>query len=97
MLDESCTPYSKEEELNMICRGAEEARNRFPQLLEAAERGEATIITRHGRPVAAVVPIGAYHAAVRQEPLLPVAGSGHGLWGKDSTRTIRRLRNEWSR
>jgi prevent-host-death family protein len=78
-------------------KGAEEARNQLPDLLAAAEKGRSTIITRHGRPVAALVPFAAYGAAVRQQPLLPLAGSGRGLWGKNSTRTIRRLRDEWSR
>ena len=81
----------------MLRKGAEEARNRFPQLLEAAEKGESTIITRHGRPVAAVVPIAAYSTALGQQPLIPAAGTGRGLWGKNSTRMIRRLRDEWSR
>ena len=84
--------------VNLILRkGAEEARNQLPDLLDAAEKGRSTIITKHGRPVAALVPIEAYSAAVRQQPLMPVAGSGHGLWGKDSTRTVRKLRDEWSR
>lgn len=78
-------------------KGAEEARNQLPELLEAAEKGEATIITRHGRPVAALIPIAAYSATRRQQSLVPLAGSGRGLWGKDSARTIRRLRDEWSR
>jgi prevent-host-death family protein len=78
-------------------KGAEEARNQLPDLLEAAEKGRSTIITRHGHPVAALVPIEAYGATVRQQPLVPVAGSGRGLWGKDSARTLRRLRDEWSR
>jgi prevent-host-death family protein len=78
-------------------RGAEEARSQLPELLEAAEQGESTIITRHGRPVAALIPIDDYEASARQQPLLPSAGSGRGLWGKDSTRTLRRLRSEWSR
>lgn len=78
-------------------KGAEEARTHLPDLLEAAENGRPTIITRRGRPVAALVPIDAYGSAVRQEPLLSVAGSGRGLWGKDSTRTLRKLRDEWGR
>src|SRR5271165_2847974 len=81
----------------MLRKGAEEARNQLPDLLEAAEKGRSTIITRHGRPVAAQVPIAAYGAAVRQQPLTPVEGSGPGLWGKHSTRTVRKLREEWSR
>src|SRR5260221_14611253 len=78
-------------------KGAEEARNQLPDLLDAAEKGRSTIITRHGRPVAALVPIEAYGAAIRQQPLMPAAGSGRGLWGKNSTRTLRKLRDEWNR
>jgi len=78
-------------------KGAEEARNQLPDLLDAAGKGRSTIITRHGRPVAALVPIEAYGAAIRQQPLISVAGSGRGLWGKNSTRTLRKLRAEWSR
>lgn len=76
----------------ILRKSAEEARNQLPDLLEAAEKGHSTIITRHGRPVAALVPIGAYGAAVRQQSLLSVAGSGRGLWGKNSTRTLQKLR-----
>lgn len=78
----------------MLRKGAEEARSHLPQLLDAAENGETTVITRHGRPVAALVPIAGHH---RQEPLTPLQGSGRGLWGEDSTRTIRELREEWDR
>jgi prevent-host-death family protein len=78
-------------------KGAEEARNQLPHLLEAAENGQSTVITRRGRPVAALVPINDYIAAARQEPLTPLAGSGRALWGPTSARTIRKLRDEWSR
>ena len=78
-------------------KGAEDARNQLPDLLAAAEQGRSTVITRHGRPVAVLAPIGALAAAVRQQPLTPLAGSGHGLWGADGARTLRKLRGEWSR
>ncbi len=81
----------------MIQKGAEEARNELPHLLEAAEGGQSTVITRRGRPVAALVPIEGYIAAIRQEPLTPLAGSGRRLWGRNSALTIRKLRDEWSR
>jgi prevent-host-death family protein len=81
----------------MLRKGAEEARNELPDLLAAAEKGRSTIITRHGRPVAALVPIEHYGTAVRQPSLLPLQGSGRGLWGKNSTGMIRKLRDEWSR
>jgi prevent-host-death family protein len=40
-------------------KDAEEARNRLPELLAAAERGHSTIITRQGRPLAVLAPIAA--------------------------------------
>jgi prevent-host-death family protein len=78
-------------------KGAEEARNQLPDLLQGAERGQSTIITRHGRPVAALVPIETFNATVRQQSLLPLKGSGRGLWGSDSSATMRKLRDKWSR
>ena len=78
-------------------KGAEEARNQLPDLLEAAEKGRSTIITKHGRPVAALVPVADYVATGRQQLLLPLEGSGRGMWGRDSARTLRNLRDEWSR
>jgi len=81
----------------MQSKGAEEARNRLPELLDAAEKGESTIITRRGRPVAVLAPVVGSGAAIGQQPLIPWQGSGRGLWGKDSARTVRRLRDEWDR
>jgi prevent-host-death family protein len=78
-------------------KGAEEARNQLPELLDAAEKGQPTIITKRGRAVAALMPIDSLQAGIRQQPLLPVAGSGRGLWGKSSRRTLSKLRDEWSR
>jgi len=79
-----------------VRKGVEEARNQLPALLAEAEKGRTTVITRHGRAVAALVPIAAASGPNKQKALIPLAGSGKGLWG-DSTRTLRRLRDEWSR
>jgi prevent-host-death family protein len=35
---------------------ASEAKTRLPQILDAVERGETVRITRHGRPIARIVP-----------------------------------------
>jgi prevent-host-death family protein len=78
-------------------KGAEEARSQLPELLDAAENGRSTIITRHGRPIAALVPIKSYNAAAPQQSLLPFAGTGRGLWGRNSTKTLRKIRDEWDR
>jgi len=78
-------------------RGVEAARNQLPALLAEAERGRSTIITRHGRSIAAIVPVERAEGGSRQKSLMGLAGSGKGLWGKDSTRTLRKLRDEWQR
>jgi prevent-host-death family protein len=78
-------------------RGAEEARNQLPELLTAAQQGRQTIITRHGRPVAVLGPVSASDQARGQRSLLPLAGSGRGLYGPDTRQTLRRLRDEWNR
>ena len=60
-------------------KGAEEARKQLPALVAAAAEGRTTIITRHGRAVAAVVPASQVSPAKKQSPLTSLAGSGKGL------------------
>jgi prevent-host-death family protein len=76
----------------MVHKAAEEARNQLPHLLDAAEKSDSTIISKHGRPVAVLAPIAA--SSGRQEPLTSAAGSGRGLWGRNSAIGIRKLRDE---
>lgn len=78
-------------------KGVKDARSQLPTLLAEAERGRSTVITRHGRPIAAIVPVGRTAGPLRQMSLLGLAGSGKGLWGKDSSKTLRKLRDEWDR
>jgi prevent-host-death family protein len=78
-------------------RGAEEARNQLPELLTAAQRGRQTIITRHGKPVAILAPISGSGESNKQRSLLPLAGTGRGLYSQDSQSTLRNLRDEWER
>jgi prevent-host-death family protein len=78
-------------------KGAEEARNQLPQLLEDAASGRATVITHRGRPVAALVSLKTYRGSNKQKSLLDLEGSGRGLWGRNSSETLTKLRNEWSR
>jgi len=76
--------------------GVEQARAQLPALLVRATEGRSTVITRHGKSVAAIVPVG-HLAPATQLPLLNCAGSGKGLWGLSSRRAVARLRNEWDR
>jgi prevent-host-death family protein len=78
-------------------RGAEDARNQLPELLAAAEKGQSTVITKHGRPIAALIPIEEFSSIGAQLSLIALKGTGSGLWGTDSVETIRRLREEWNR
>lgn len=77
-------------------KGAEEARKQLPELLDAAERGAATIITRHGRPIAVIAPLGDLAAHDAQASLMALEGSGRGFWGEDSAKTLSALRDEWT-
>jgi prevent-host-death family protein len=73
------------------------SRNQLSDLLDAAQKGRSTIITKHGRPIAALIPIDEFVDRSAQLSLLSLRGTGRGLWGKNSTRTLRTLRDEWSR
>lgn len=42
-----------------------EAKNRLPEIIRAVEQGEAVIITRHGKPVAQIVPPPAQRRQIR--------------------------------
>jgi len=60
------------------------------------EAGNATVITKRGRAIAALVLLDSDSAAPRQRSLLGLAGTGSKLWGRNSGRTIAKLRDEWS-
>lgn len=73
--------------------GAEIARTLLPELLEKAHQGLSSLITKRGKPYAALVPVGQMRRT--RQAVLALRASGCGLWGKDSARTIRELRDEW--
>jgi prevent-host-death family protein len=75
--------------------GAEEARTLLPELLERAHQGEASVITKRGKPYAELVPVGTVTGGRPRLPFLLLAGSGRGLWGRHSRRAVSRLRDEW--
>ncbi len=76
--------------------GAEEARKMFPSLVESASRGKTTIITKHGKPYAAVVPVVQARARVRTgERFIDLCGTGKGMYGDNVAKYIDELRSEW--
>ena len=75
--------------------GAEEARKLFPSVVESASRGATTIITKHGKPLAAVVPVSEVRVHQRAgESFLGLRGTGKGLYG-NVARHVDTLRREW--
>jgi prevent-host-death family protein len=75
--------------------GVEEARKLLSSVLRSASRGKTTIITKHGKPYAAVVPVSA--ALVRKrvgENFLSLRGTGQGLYANVACH-VAELRREW--
>ena len=78
----------------MITVGSFEAKTHLPQLLERVSRGERITITKHGRPVAILIPPTAEKADIEEtvRKLLEF-GKGRSLGGL----TIRELAEEGRR
>jgi len=75
--------------------GAERARERLPELIDRAARGETTLITRRGRLVAALVPSADVRRPGPTPSVVALRGTGKGLWGRTAARRIARMRDEW--
>jgi len=72
--------------------GVEEARSKLPTLLDAANRGTVTVVTKRGVPYAAIVPVS---KVLEDTPRLSVLrGSAKGCYG-DVREFVDRLRDEW--
>jgi prevent-host-death family protein len=79
----------------MASVGAFEAKTHFSSLLERVEKGEHIIITRHGKPVAKLVPAAGIDAHVVDETIVQLKNfaKGQSLGGL----SVRELREEGRR
>ena len=78
--------------------GLEQARIQLPHIVAEAHAGFSSVITKHGKPYAAIVPLhglAAFTPADAGADLLSLRGTGRGLWGADAGQTVADLRNEW--
>jgi prevent-host-death family protein len=79
--------------------GLEQARAQLPLIAAEAQAGYSSEITRHGKPVAMVVPVQDWQAAqgrqVASGGILVLRGSGRGLWPQGAAKAVAQLRNEW--
>jgi prevent-host-death family protein len=79
--------------------GLEQARIQLPNIVSNAHAGIRSIITKHGKPYAAIVPI----QDVKKSPtdadsasgILALRGTGRGLWGDHVGLAVSKLRDEW--
>jgi prevent-host-death family protein len=75
-------------------RGVEAARKNLPVLLDQAHRGRTIVITKHGKPFAAIVGIDRTPQKSGLS-LTRLRGTGKGQWGPSSAQWLKRLRAEW--
>ena len=79
--------------------GLEEAQLQFPTIIAAAHNGVTSVITRNGKPYAAIVSMEDLHKLRTVHPagsgILALRGTGSGLWGASASRTVENLRGEW--
>lgn len=79
--------------------GLEQARAQLPLIASEAVAGYSTVITRHGKPVAVVVPVDQWRdqqaRTVRLGGILALRGTGRGLWSQGAGPSVAQLRDEW--
>lgn len=79
--------------------GPEQARIKLPALVAQADAGVASVITRHGKPYAAIVSIGGMEKSsatgTAAASVISLRGTGMGLWGPSPAQAVAELRDEW--
>lgn len=79
--------------------GLEQARAQLPHIAAEASAGYTSVITRHGKPVAVVVPMDEWQAQqgqrVKSAGILALRGSGRDLWPHSAGEAVAQLRDEW--
>jgi prevent-host-death family protein len=80
--------------------GLEQARAQLPLIASEAVAGYSSVITRHGKPVAVVVPVEQWREeqarTLKQCGVLALRGSGRGLWPEGAAPAVAQLRDEWA-
>ena len=75
--------------------GIEQGRNTLPQLALRAFGGEPCVLTKHGKPYAAIVPLEmVQRAQLRKSSFSALRGTGKGLWGDTPAQMIADMRDE---
>ena len=76
--------------------GHEQGRSNMPELASQAHAVKPSLLTKHGKPYAAIVsPELLAKATRRPSGFLSLRGTGKGLWGPSPARDVANLRDEW--
>ena len=75
--------------------GLEEGRSTLPKLASRAHAGQPSLLTRHGKPYAAIVSPEMLHKARPRTNFLALRGTGKGLWGPAPAKAVALMRDEW--
>jgi len=79
--------------------GLEQARAQLPRIAAEARAGHTSVITRHGEPMAAVVPISFLRAKqagrIRDGGILALRGTGRDMWPEGAGRSVANMRDDW--
>ncbi|MEO9148974.1 MAG: type II toxin-antitoxin system Phd/YefM family antitoxin [Burkholderiaceae bacterium] len=75
--------------------GIEQGRSNLPELAARANAGQPTLLTRHGKPWAAIVSPEVLRSTQHGVSFKSLRGSGPGLWEADPAATIAGMRDEW--
>lgn len=80
--------------------GLQQARARLSHIATQAVAGHCSLITRYGKVVAVVVPLGQWQVMpsreVRSSAFSSLRGSGRGLWPQCADSVAVELRKKWS-
>lgn len=76
--------------------GLDEGRSSLPKLAAMAHAGQSSLLTKHGKPYAAIVSPDLLLKTQRKSDFLALRGTGTGLWGASATDYVAQLRNEWN-
>jgi len=76
--------------------GLEQGRKQLPQLAELAHSGQGSLLTKHGKPYAAIVAPEVLLQPRRRLSFLSLRGTGKGMWGRSARAHVATLRDEWN-
>ena len=75
--------------------GLHVGRINLPRLASLAHAGQGSLLTKHGKPYAAIVAPEVLLKGRRKSGFLNLRGSGVGLWGASPAQHVDALRSEW--